>query len=144
MTLNFLQSQLFSSFKFRRVRLSWVWSLNKRVNYYCESNNCCESNDCYEWSKNCCEWSKNCCEWSKNCCEESKNCCEELFKFCDESSKLDWESNDFFEVESSVDSVFAIFCLIIFFKALIKICIIMLDLSALKFKKVDIFFLSWE
>jgi hypothetical protein len=140
MTLNFLQSQLSSSFEFRRFRLSWVWSSDKRVDCCweskdcCESINCCESNDYCE-SNDCCK-SKNYCE-SNDCCE-LRNCCEKSFEFCDESSELDWESNDFFEIESSVDSVFAIFCLIRSFKTLVRACIIMLVLSALRFEKVDV------
>jgi hypothetical protein len=122
MTLSFLQSQFSSSFEFRRFRLSWVWSSNERVDCCWESKNCCESTDCCE---------------SNNCCE-SKNCCEDSFEFCDESSELDRESNDFFEVESSVDSVFAIFCLVRFFKALIRTCINMFVFSALRFEKVDV------
>ncbi len=140
MTLSFLQSQLFSSFEFRRFRLSWVWSSNERVDCCWESKNCCELIDCcesddYYESNDYCE-SKNCCE-SRDCCE-SKNCCEESFEFCDESFELDRESNDFFEVESSVDNVFATLCLIKFFKTLVKTYIIMLVLFALRFEKVDV------
>ncbi len=158
MTLNFLQSQLSSSFEFRRFHLSWFWSSDERVNCCwelknccksndcCESSDCCELNDCCEASKNCCE-SSDCYETSKNCykesfefCETSKNCCEKSFEFCDESFELDRELNDFFEVESSVNNVFATFCLIRSFKVLIRICIIMLDLSALRFEKVSVVF----
>jgi hypothetical protein len=128
MTLSFLQSQLSSSFEFRCFCLNWVWSSNERVDCCweskidCESKNFCESNDCYK--------SNDCCKFD--------DCCDESSEFCDESSERDRESNDFFEVKLSVDSVFAIFCLVRFFKVLVKICIIMLNLSALTFEKVDV------
>jgi hypothetical protein len=130
MTLSFLQSQFSFLFEFRCFRLNWVWSSDKRVDYCWKSKN--------DWKlKN--DWkSKNFCE-SKYCCE-SKNCCEELFELFNESSECDRESNNFFEVKSSVVRDFAIFCLIRSFKVLIKICIIMLDLFALRFEKVDVVF----